>query len=228
MSPVRYFGKKSYPLLDDAPTKMHLEPVPLLKKYLGVTFVHKVAGENKFRAQINRQGTILNLGMFPDTDSAARAYDNASYHLRAWADHAPQYNFDSIPEGSEPMESTIRALAKLRQRFPNFEKELAADSMLTELQRAEKEGLNAVESTMENMKKVRIAVTWAYSRIKMLEVQLKQAEDRVAQRDRVIEGLRITGGHNPFTPVPKPVAVQPNPAADPGLPQIPVDDHLGT
>lgn len=174
--------------------------MPLLKKYLGCSFLNKVAGEKRWRAQISRQGLILSLGMFADPDSAGRAYDNASYHLRDWADYAPQYNYEA-PVGSEPMEGTVRALAKLRQQFPNWEKELQTNAALNELQRAEKEGMNAVESTIENMKKVRIAVSWSYARIKLLEVQLAQAEEKVAVGERIITGLRATGGHNPFSKI---------------------------
>lgn len=176
--------------------------MPAYKKYIGVTFMSRVAGANKWRAQIVRQGLILSLGSYPDPDSAGAAYDNASHHLANWSEHAPQFNFPRLDDAKpEPTPTTLAALAKLKERFPNWEREHTANAALTEFQRVERDAMIAVENTILNMNRVRTGLSWAFGQLKMQEVQLAQYKEQVAGQARVIAGLRATGGHNPFRPV---------------------------
>lgn len=196
-----------------------------LKKYLGVTFMKKISGPNRWRAQITRQGIALNLGCFPDPDLAARAHDNAAHHLANWAEYETSLNFPGETPG-DATPATLRAMDKLKARFPNWERELQADLQLTEYQRVEKDAMLAIEHTSNASKRLRNALSWIFGQTKMLELRVKQLETEAEVKDRVIAGLRATGGHNPFRPIDPPLQGDGERPDRPAVPEIPVDSHL--
>lgn len=174
------------------------------KRYLGVTFMKRVVGAKRWRSQIVRQGVILFLGCFESPDEAARVYDNASYHLANWGETSPQYNFPLVWTGENvppPSEFTLKALARLKEKFPNWEREMAAEASLSEMDKLERDGLIAAEATNLNMTRVRTALTLAFSRIKMQQVAINAHAEELAARDRIIASLRITGGKSYLKPV---------------------------
>ncbi len=201
--------------------------------------MHRIPGENKWKAQMSRQGVVLSLGQYASPEAAADAYDNASYHLRHWSDRALQYNAEDMEElkKSEPTASTLRALALLRERYPDYERQMEADAALSEVQRSERDGLNAIEATLEGMRQVRVAVSTAYGRMKGMEKQLEAANAKIAQQERVIASLRASGGKSffrPVIPVPEPTEPIPERTGSPeghDVPQIldgcsPIESHL--
>lgn len=179
-----------------------------LKKYIGVYFQPAVAGPKKWRAQIVRRGIVMSLGSFIGPDDAARAYDNAAHHLAEWGDQIPRRNFPDWDCGPA-LESTLRAERTLKERFPNWEKELGGEAGLTECEKAEKEAFFALDEMARCLTKIKYGYNWAFSMLKANEVEISQLKEQVAKRDRVIEGLKAAGGDVTFKPVTvKPASVE--------------------
>ncbi len=195
--------------LDEKALIPHLEAMPSAtpKKYYGVTFVSRTIGPMKWRAQVVRQGMVISLGAYDSPEGAARAYDNASFHLANWGDQVPRYNFPAEWAVMDPPKISIystRALAKLKERFPNWERENVADESLSEFEKVQRDSLIAIDSVILNMNRCRTAILWSFGQLKLQDQKLKQHAEELEQRDRIIKGLRITGGKSVFTPVAAP------------------------
>lgn len=185
------------------------------KRYLGVSFIARVVGPKKWRAQIIRQSMVLALGAYETPEEAARAYDNASFHLRDWAENTPQFNFPAVWTGENVPPASMystRALARLKERYPNYEREKAADQSLNEFERVQRDAMIAIEHTTLNMTRVRTALLWAFGQLKMQDAAIKSHAEELAARDRIIAGLRATGGKS-FMRLVEPVS--PNLNSDP-------------
>src|SRR5690242_12610874 len=112
--------------LDEKALKPHLDAMPSIrtKRYYGVSFENRTLGAKKWRCQIMRQGLVIFLGAYVTAEEAARAYDNASFYLANWSEQIPRYNFPSEWTVADPPKISVysaRALAKLKERFPNWE-----------------------------------------------------------------------------------------------------------
>lgn len=186
-----------------------------------------VNGPKKWRVQINRQKVVLACGCYEYPDEAARAFDNAAFHTREWASGAVSLNFpNELP--APPTARTLAAIERLKTLFPNWRAAKQADEGLTEFQKVEKEGLLAAAETVTNMTKVRTALGWAFGKLRLQEILLQKAQEKIDTQARIIEGLRATGGQNPFRPISVPTSpleeVLPPKLPLPDIPAI--DDHL--
>ena len=207
-------------------------PPPL--KYRGVFFI-STGGRKPWRAQIQRRRIGLVLGSYATPEEAAHVADNASYYLREWAKAEPLYNFPLEVKNSSPSAHALRAEAKLQKLYPNWISEQTADKAKTETERVKRDGFISAESIIQHVATLRQSLLWALGQVQQQEVEIFQLKEEVAVGKRVAAGLRATGGHNPFHPVPRrPKAVvgdivvgNPFPPVPPYAPVV-VSDQLGS
>lgn len=154
----------------------------------------------RWRAQLVRMGVTLHLGCYKYPDEARLAYDNAAHHLSAWGKHPPILNFPEETDGA-PTDTTRKALAVLRDRFPEYEKQMKVQAGLTGLELLEREGMDAIVNIDRCRETARMAFVTSMSRIRILEAKLTAAVSENEKLLRVIAGLRAQGNTQFFQKV---------------------------
>lgn len=190
-----------------------------MEKLIGVKHSPETSSKNPWKAQINRCGRTYYLGLFATPAEGCRAYDNAAYYLKAWSSNRaatlmnyPEEYEQNIPA---PMLATIRVRQILRKLHPEMEKAEASKATLTTTQGLQLSVSDLFDSSKFIQTTLQTRFADCMSRLSLAEARLKQAEADIAQRDRIIEGLRLQGGQQFFKKV-----------GDATVPATSVENHL--
>lgn len=193
----------------------------MLRKLIGTTLAkNALNGKKPWVAQIGFMGRSWHLGHFRTEEDAGKAYDNAAYHLKGYADREKALNFPfdythlPVPVSSN---ETLNLQTKLVQAFPNRIAETEADSKLTDDERLEKRAVDSLNAMALNVSELKGALRTLSASHRLAKHRLAQALIDIEKRDRVIEGLRAQGNTQFFRPV-----------AGQMVPATPVDQHLTT
>lgn len=170
-----------------------------MQDLIGVKFMPQVSQKCPWRAQVCKGGRAFYLGLFPRSDTACRAYDNAAYYLKAWGSTrmVVRYNFPQEWEGAEIppiLPCVIKIRDTLRRIAPGMEEAVISRKDLKDSEYLELSTMEMLDSIHKNSTILQRRFADAISRLKLLEARLEQSDKDQTKKDNIIAGLRVQGG----------------------------------